>query len=76
MIGVRNDFQGKGLARQLINKVEELVAEHPLSTGLSLNTEVETNVKFYLHLGYELLGQSNVDKNIITWGFFKSKEKI
>jgi ribosomal protein S18 acetylase RimI-like enzyme len=74
MIGVRNAYQGKGLARQLINKVEELVSEHPTSTGISLNTEVESNVDFYLHLGYELVGKAKVDKGIQTWGFFKSKK--
>lgn len=76
MIGVRNAYQGKGLARQLISKVEELVSEHPTSTGLSLNTEVDSNVNFYLHLGFELLGKTNVDKDITTWGFFKSKGKL
>jgi GNAT superfamily N-acetyltransferase len=74
MIGVRNAYQGKGLARQLIAAVEELASEHPTSTGVSLNTEVESNVKFYLHLGYELLGKANVDKHIVTWGFFKAKK--
>ena len=74
MIGVRNAYQGKGLARQLIHQVEELVSAHPASTGLSLNTEVEANVNFYLHLGFELLGQANVDKDIVTWGFFKAKK--
>lgn len=73
MIGVRNAYQGKGLARKLIDKVEKLVYEHPTSTGLSLNTEVESNVNFYLHLGYELVGQAEVDKGIQTWGFFKEK---
>lgn len=73
MIGVRNYYQGKGLARQLITAVEELVSDHPTSLGVSLNTEVESNVNFYLHLGYKLVGQTNVDKNIQTWGFFKSK---
>jgi ribosomal protein S18 acetylase RimI-like enzyme len=74
MIGVRNAYQGKGLARQLINKVEELVSEHPTSTGVSLNTEVESNVNFYLHLGFELVGQAEVYKGIQTWGFFKAKK--
>ena len=73
MIGVRNTYQGKGFARQLVNKVEDLVKDHPTSTGLSLNTEVEANVNFYLHLGFNLVGQANVDKNIITWGFFKKR---
>jgi GNAT superfamily N-acetyltransferase len=73
MIGVRNFYQGKGLARQLITAVEELVSDHPTSLGVSLNTEVESNVNFYLHLGYKLVGQTNVDKNIQTWEFFNSK---
>lgn len=75
MIGVRNDYQGKGLARQLINAIEELVSSHPSSTGISLNTEVESNVNFYLHLGFELCGQTIVDANLVTRGFFKSKMK-
>jgi len=66
MIGVRNTYQGKGLARQLIIKVERLVSTHPMSTGVSLNTEVESNVNFYLHLGFELLGKSMVEKNVAS----------
>jgi ribosomal protein S18 acetylase RimI-like enzyme len=74
MIGVRNAYKGKGLALQLIHQVEELVSEHPISTGVSLNTEVESNVDFYLHLGYELVGKAEVDKGIQTWGFFCRKQ--
>ena len=76
MIGVQNAYRGKGLARMLITAVEDLVSNHPESTGLSLNTEDDSNVDFYLHLGYELLGQNDVDEEITTWGFFKPKEKI
>lgn len=73
MIGVRNAYQGKGLARQLVNAVDELVLQHPTSTGVSLNTEIESNVNFYLHLGYEIVGKAEVDRGIQTWGFFKAK---
>lgn len=76
MIGVRNAYQGKGLARQLINAIEKLVSAHPTSTGVSLNTEVESNVNFYMHLGYELVGKAEVDKEIQTWGFFKLRNQI
>ena len=71
MIGVRNAYQGKGLARKLIDEVEKLVLEDPTSTGLSLNTEVVSNVNFYLHLGFKLLGKAIVDNDLVTWGFFK-----
>ena len=73
MIGVRNAYRGKGLARQLIKTVEKIVSAHPTSTGVSLNTEVEINVNFYLHLGYKLVGKAEVDSGIQTWGFFKIK---
>ena len=66
MIGIRNAYQGKGLARQLINAVEELASIHPESTGISLNTEVESSVNFYLHLGYELLGKATVVSKAVT----------
>ncbi len=75
MIGVRNDYQGKGLARLLVNVVEELVYSHPFSTGVSLNTKSESNINFYLHLGYELVGHTKLDEGIETWGFFKSNKK-
>ena len=75
MIGVRPAYKGQGLARQLNTSVEELVSSHPTSSGLSLNTEVESNVNFYLHLGYEIVGQKLFDNNFETWGFFKSKGK-
>ena len=73
MIGVRPAYKGQGLARQLNTAVEQLMFSHQTSSGLSLNTEVESNVNFYLHLGYKLVGQTNVDNNFETWGFFKSK---
>lgn len=73
MIGVRPAYKGRGLARQLNTAVEEIMFSHQSSSGLSLNTEVESNVNFYLHLGYKLVGQTNVDNKFETWGFFKSK---
>ncbi len=75
MIGVRNAYQGKGYARKLIDEVEKLVSEHPTSTGLSLNTEVETNVNFYLHFGFQLIGQAKIDDKLNTWGFFMQRNK-
>lgn len=73
MIGVSPSYKGRGLARQLITSVEELMSSHPSSTGVSLNTELESNINFYLHLGYKMIGHDIVDKNIATWGFIKLK---
>ena len=64
-------FYNKWKIFKLINEVEKLVSEHPTSTGLSLNTEVEANINFYLHLGFKLIGQAKVGDDITTWGFLK-----
>ena len=73
MIGVKTGYKGKGLARKLIEAIEELVRSHSDSSGLSLNTETESNVKLYLHLGFKLIGHAKIDSNLETWAFFKSK---
>lgn len=73
MIGVIPEYKGRGLSHKLIDEVEKLVVSHPESTGLSLNTETESNVKLYLHLGFKQIGQTKIDDNLETWAFFKSK---
>lgn len=73
MIGVIPEYRGRGLSRKLINEIEKLVASRTESTGLSLNTESESNVKLYTHLGFNLLGHTKVDNDLETWAFFKSK---
>ncbi len=72
MIGVIPEYKGKGLARLLIDEVVELVSSHPESTGLSLNTETESNVKLYLHFGFSLIGHTKV-ADMETHAFFISK---
>ena len=73
MIGVIPEYKGRGLSRKLINEVEKIVASHPQSTGLSLNTENESNVKLYTHLDFNEIGHARVDDNLETWAFFKPK---
>jgi ribosomal protein S18 acetylase RimI-like enzyme len=73
MIGVIAKYKGKRLASMLIDAIEELVRSHPDSSGLSLNTETESNVKLYLHLGFNLIAYTKVDDSLVTRAFFKSK---
>lgn len=70
MIGVRRAHTGRGFARRLIEAVQDLASEDPNSAGVSLTTEKEENVAFYLHLGYRLLGHAHMD-GVDTWGFFR-----
>jgi ribosomal protein S18 acetylase RimI-like enzyme len=47
MIGVRPDAQRRGIARQLIDAVKERARSDPESTGITLNTESESNLPFF-----------------------------
>ena len=71
MIGVLPLYQGKNFARKLISEVYNLVEADSHSSGLSLSTETESNVKLYLHLGFEMIGETKVENNLTTWAFFK-----
>ena len=46
MIGVRPDAQSRGLGRQLIDAVKNRARSDADSTGVTLNTELESNLPF------------------------------
>jgi GNAT superfamily N-acetyltransferase len=72
MIGVRRGAQGKGLARPLMEAVHRLSRDDASSTGVSLTTEVETNVALYEYFGYRVIGTAKTGAGFTTWGFFRS----
>lgn len=74
MIGVRREAQGRGLGRALLEAVHRLSSEHPTSTGVSLTTEVPSNVCLYKHFGYEITGRAKVCGAFTTWGMFRRDE--
>ena len=47
MIAVRPDVQGRGLGRHLIDAVKARARSDPISTGVTLNTELASNLPFY-----------------------------
>jgi len=71
MIGVSRAYSGRGLGRLLLDVVHEMSRRDPRSTGVSLTTEVETNVGLYLHFGYHLVGHVEADCAPDTWVFFR-----
>ncbi len=73
MVGVRNRSKGNGLGRRLVEHVIELADEHPESQGVSLTTEVETNIPFYQRLGFRITGHAQVAPGFESWGFFREK---
>lgn len=72
MIGVRRDQQGTGLARVILQAVHDLSDADALSSGVSLTTELESNVKLYEHFGYRALGRARVGEGLETWTLFRS----
>jgi ribosomal protein S18 acetylase RimI-like enzyme len=61
VIGVHPEAQGSGFGRMILDAVQVLSAEHPLSIGVALDTENEVNVTFYERYGYEVTARSHLD---------------
>ncbi len=71
MIGVHRSYGGRGLARVLLDAVHEMSRCDPRSTGVSLTTEIESNVGLYHHFGYDLVGHVKATEGPDTWVFFR-----
>jgi ribosomal protein S18 acetylase RimI-like enzyme len=71
MIGVHSSYGGRGLGRLLLDAVHEMSRGDPRSTGVSLTTEVESNVGLYQHFGYDLVGHVKTPDAPDTWVFFR-----
>ncbi|MDP2481649.1 MAG: GNAT family N-acetyltransferase [Candidatus Palauibacterales bacterium] len=72
MIGVRSSAQGQGLGRSVLEAVHDLSASDTESTGVTLSTEVESNVSLYEHFGYEVVGSATIDSAFTTWVMYRS----
>jgi ribosomal protein S18 acetylase RimI-like enzyme len=75
MIGVLPAYQGRGLARILLDHVHALSKRHPQSLGVSLTTEVLQNVRLYEHLGYRIMDHEDVGPDFETWGLFRAGQR-
>lgn len=71
MLGVPPRFHGRGLGRVLLERVQAMSREHPVSRGISLTTESAANVPFYEHLGYRRVGHGRIGPELESWGFFR-----
>jgi GNAT superfamily N-acetyltransferase len=71
MLAVRPLYQGRGLARPLLERIHALSREYPESRGVTLTTEDPENVPFYRHFGYRVLGPARIASGLETWGFFR-----
>lgn len=75
MIGVTRHQQGRGLGAQLLDHLHALSAANPTSAGVSLSTEVESNVSLYRRFGYRVMGSAPVASAFTTWGMFRPDDR-
>ena len=71
MIGVRGAARGEGLGRTLLEAVHALSKATPSSTGVTLSTELESNVRLYEHFGYQVIGSASVESALTTHAMFR-----
>lgn len=71
MIGTRKAARGLGMGRLLLDAVHGMSAGDETSTGVSLTTEVASNLALYEHFGYEIVGTSEVGSAFTTWTMFR-----
>ena len=72
MLGVRNDHQGQGLGRSLVEHIKSFVRLDPDSTRICLNTETDANVPIYERLGFTVIHESGIDDVHTRCMFWKS----
>jgi len=70
-IGVRPEAQGRGCGQALLEAVHELVAAHPASTGVGLDTQSPANVRWYERFGYEVVGADRLN-GLGVWCLFRT----
>jgi ribosomal protein S18 acetylase RimI-like enzyme len=75
MIAVPSRFQGQGLGRALLDRVHALSRERDDSRGVTLTTEVESNVELYRHVGYEVVGRGTIAPGLETWGMYRRDDR-
>jgi ribosomal protein S18 acetylase RimI-like enzyme len=71
MLAVVPRYQGRGLGRILLERVQAMSRERADSRGVTLSTESERNVALYRHLGYRVVGQATIAPGVATWDFFR-----
>ena len=69
MIGVRPDAQSRGLGGQLIDAVKDRARSDAGSTGVTLNTELESNLRFYERMGF-IKGSEADFGPLHTWSYY------
>lgn len=74
VIGTDPAMQGLGIGSKLLRSFCDLSASDPLSGGVYLETANPSNVRFYEHAGFSVVGQGNFDTGTL-WCMFLNHEQ-
>lgn len=75
MVGTLPGHQSMGYGTALLREVESMARSHPDSIGVSLTTETARNVAYYRHLGYEVIGEADVEEVHTTYMLLRTSEE-
>ena len=54
----------------MLDAVHALSEAHPISTGMTLDTENAANVPLYAHCGYRVIAKANLE-HVDVWHMFR-----
>ncbi|MBT8404516.1 MAG: GNAT family N-acetyltransferase, partial [Gemmatimonadetes bacterium] len=67
--------RGSGVGRRLLEAAHRFAVDDPEARGVSLTTEVESNVDLYRHFGYRLIGEATLDGALTSWGMYRPNSR-
>lgn len=70
-LGVLPGKRGEGHAGRLLRTVHEISKSSPVSTGVALDTQVETNLPLYRRFGYEVIDEAKIGP-VPVWFMFRA----
>jgi GNAT superfamily N-acetyltransferase len=72
VIGVHNEFQGMGIGKLLLNRIDEILKQQKDLKGIYLFTADKRNKEIYEHNGYQVIETNKAD-GISVYHMFKKR---
>ncbi len=74
-LGVHENFQGKGIGKLLLNRLDEILFNQTEKNGINLFTADKPNNEIYESKGYQLIETNKAD-DITVYHMYKERDKV